>query len=147
VLLKDLLGRSQFDLGIYLVGETEIRRLNERFLQHKGSTDVITFDYTDPAQPEFLRGEIFICADEAVAQSRRFRTTWQAELVRYLVHGVLHLSGYDDRRNTERRKMKREEDRLLQELSSSLFTKELRARRLWQGTPRSPAEPGSPGSA
>ncbi|PYJ97280.1 MAG: hypothetical protein DME23_16275, partial [Verrucomicrobia bacterium] len=53
----------------------------------------------------------------AVAQARRFRTTWQSELVRYLVHGVLHLRGYNDRQPKFRRVMKREEDRLVRELT------------------------------
>ena len=45
-----------------------------------------------------LHGEIFICVDEAVLQARKFRTSWQSEIVRYLVHGVLHLLGHDDSR-------------------------------------------------
>ena len=45
-----------------------------------------------------LHGEIFICVDEAVWQARKFRTSWQSEIVRYLVHGVLHLLGHDDSR-------------------------------------------------
>jgi len=64
-----------------------------------------------------LHGEIFICIGDALAQARRFRTTWQSELVRYLVHGVLHLRGYDDRQPNRRRAMKREEDRLVRELA------------------------------
>ena len=43
-------------------------------------------------------GKSFVCLDEAVRQARRFHTTWQSELVRYVVHGVLHLLGYDDQR-------------------------------------------------
>ena len=64
-----------------------------------------------------VHGEIFICIDEAVTQARRFRTTWPSELVRYLVHGILHLQGYDDLTPAARRKMKREENRLLQQLA------------------------------
>jgi rRNA maturation RNase YbeY len=55
--------------------------------------------------------------DEAVRQARRFRTSWQSEIVRYLVHGVLHSWGYDDASAGARRKMKREEDRRLRALS------------------------------
>jgi len=65
-------------------------------LRHAGATDVIAFDYSIRAS--HLRGEIFICVDEALVQARRFRTTWQSESVRYVVHGVLHLLGFDDRR-------------------------------------------------
>ncbi len=63
-----------------------------------------------------LYGEIFICVEEAVRQARRFRTLWQAELVRYLVHGLLHLTGHDDRTRRQRQAMKHEEERLLSTL-------------------------------
>jgi len=43
-----------------------------------------------------LLGEIYICVDEAVLQARKFGTSWQSEVIRYLVHGVLHLLGFDD---------------------------------------------------
>lgn len=116
-LLRDLLRKEIFDLAVCLVDSQEITRLNERFLQHRGSTDVITFDYCDAATSRWLSGEIFICVDEAVKQARRFRTSWQSEVVRYVVHGVLHLCGYDDRTAGARRRMKRREDRLVKQLT------------------------------
>jgi probable rRNA maturation factor len=120
------------ELGVHLVAAPEMTRLNETFLRHAGSTDVITFDYSNAGGQCFvtapkigattgrcppLHGEIFICVDEAVRQARQFRTSWQSEIVRYLVHGVLHLLGHDDSLTGERWKMKREEDRRLRELS------------------------------
>jgi probable rRNA maturation factor len=117
-LLQDLLGVKGFELGVCLVSGKEITRLNEQFLRHAGETDVIAFDYLDDPQPEQLAGEIFICVDQAVAQARRYRTSWQSELVRYLTHGILHLRGYDDHQAAERRRMKREEDRLVKELGA-----------------------------
>jgi probable rRNA maturation factor len=130
-LLADL-GIESAQLGVYLVGTPEIIRLNGKFLRLQGSTDVITFDYASAGGQRFvtphkvgattkrcppIHGEIFICMDEAVPQARRFRSTWQSEIVRYLVHGVLHLRGHDDSRPGSRRKMKREEDRRLRALS------------------------------
>ena len=97
-------------------------RVNWRFLQHEGSTDVITFDYLNSAaglQPPALQlhGELFICVDDAIQQAKAFKTDWQAEVVRYLTHGVLHLLGYDDLELELRRKMKREENRLVRQLA------------------------------
>ena len=69
------------------------------------------------ACPALLHGEIFVCLDEAMSQARRFRTTWQRELVRYVVHGVLHLLGYDDLNNRARRRMKAAEDTLVRQLA------------------------------
>jgi probable rRNA maturation factor len=128
-LLEGLLSENQFDLGFRLVGKKEMARVNEQFLQHSGSTDVITFDYGEndfeifpendswkSVQP-VLHGEIFICIDDAIQQAREFKTTWQSELVRYVVHGILHLKGFDDLTLRERKKMKREENRILREIS------------------------------
>jgi len=121
------------EIGIYLVGAPEMTRLNETFLKHKGSTDVIAFDYRDKGRAgcsrpaaklgaigtsrPTLHGEIFVCMDEAVLQARKFGASWQSETVRYVVHGVLHLLGHDDLRDAARRKMKSEENRLLREIT------------------------------
>lgn len=118
-LLGELLQRSEADLGVFIVAAPEMTRLNETFLRHAGPTDVITFDYSETptgSSPPALHGEIFVCVDEAVAQARRFRASWQAELVRYVVHGVLHLCGFDDTRPAARRAMKQAENRLLRKV-------------------------------
>ena len=114
-LLTDFLNSEEFDLAVYIVRSREMARLNEKFLQHEGSTDVITFDYGD--LPGHLHGELFICIDDAIEQARQFRTSWPSELVRYIIHGILHLQGFDDIRPAARRKMKREENRRLMQLS------------------------------
>jgi len=114
-LLLDL-KQTDAELGIHLVGAREMARVNWQFLRHAGSTDVITFDHlaADAGHPTAtgrLHGELFICVDDAVAQATAFQTTWQSEVVRYVVHGVLHLLGHDDLRPELRRKMKRAENR------------------------------------
>jgi len=113
------------ELGISLVGAREMTLLNETFLKHEGSTDIITFDYQEPeagsGKPELkLHGELFICVDEAILQAKRFRSTWQSEIVRYVVHGILHLLGHDDLKPALRRRMKREENRLVRRLSQKI---------------------------
>jgi probable rRNA maturation factor len=116
----------QFELCIHLVEADEMAELNGQFLGHEGSTDVITFDYdalecadspallpggTCPAGSTTSRrtksgdksphsraaaGEIFISVPDAIAHARDFKTSWQSEVIRYVIHGLLHLSGYDD---------------------------------------------------
>jgi rRNA maturation RNase YbeY len=123
-LLREMLESTSIELGITLVAAPEMARINWQFLQHEGATDVITFDHTEQQisrrKSAMIKGEIcgelFICVDEAVRQARQFRTTWEVELVRYLIHGVLHLCGYDDHEITARRRMKQEENRLLRML-------------------------------
>jgi probable rRNA maturation factor len=122
-LVTEFVPTANCDLGVYLVGVSEMTRLNETFLRHAGPTDVIAFDYSSHASrlapcPFHLCAEIFICVDEAVAQACGFRTSWQAEVVRYLIHGLLHLRGYGDATPGRRLKMKCEENRLLREVAS-----------------------------
>ena len=116
-LLTDLLRLQSYELAISVVARAEMARLNEIFLQHYGPTDVLAFDYGEPKDKRALLGEIIVCKDEAVRQARRFRTSWQSELVRYVTHGTLHLLGYDDHGLRQRRKMKQQENRLLRKLA------------------------------
>ena len=132
-ILESELSVTEYELGFHFVEPEEMARLNEHFLQHTGSTDVITFDHSTPGAPvsepgclETLRqragseigaprlhGEIFISTPDAVQQAREFGTTWQSEVVRYIIHGLLHLRGHDDLQSAARKVMKREENRLL----------------------------------
>ena len=107
-LALQLFPKRSHELGVYLVSPEKMADLNEKFLGHEGPTDVITFNYGDA---EMLHGEIFICPDIGVDQAKEFKTTPQMEIVRYLVHGMLHLRGYDDRTLAKRAKMKRAEDK------------------------------------
>jgi len=124
-LLKEIVGGllaelqiTDAELGINLVAAREMALVNETFLNHTGSTDVITFDHRETTsnsrRTSSVHGELFICVDDAVAQAKEFTTTWQSEVVRYIVHGVLHLLGYDDLKPHLRRTMKRQENRLVQ---------------------------------
>jgi probable rRNA maturation factor len=108
------------ELEINLLGAREMAALNETFLGHEGSTDVITFDYSEGKKLRSnvgISGEIFICIDDAIAQAKQFKTNWQLEIARYIVHGILHLLGHDDLKPQLRLKMKREENLLIRKLS------------------------------
>ncbi|MDP6913863.1 MAG: rRNA maturation RNase YbeY, partial [Verrucomicrobiota bacterium] len=79
-------------------------------------TDVITFDYGelgDVPKPGPILGDIFICPVVAEEFARKYKTSWAEEVARYLIHGILHLRGYDDSTPGLRRTMKREENRLM----------------------------------
>jgi probable rRNA maturation factor len=113
-LLEDL-QVDRANLEINLLGADEMAVLNESFLQHEGPTDVITFDYANPKNG--LHGEIFVCVDVAILQSKKFKTHWQSEIIRYIVHGVLHLLGHNDTTPAARRRMKRDENLHLRKLA------------------------------
>jgi probable rRNA maturation factor len=117
VLLERDLGLAAASLGIHLISATAMASMNWRWLKHEGSTDILTFDHrSEPGAA--LHGELFISVDDAVAQSALFRTTADVELVRYVIHGVLHLLGHDDLEPEARRLMKREENRLVRRLTA-----------------------------
>jgi probable rRNA maturation factor len=129
-LLKQIVGElfveleiETAELGISLVSAREMTLVNETFLQHEGSTDVITFDHAE--KRKYFHGELFICVEEAVLQAKEFGTSWQSEVMRYIVHGVLHLLGYDDLKPHLRRVMKREENRLVRRLARRFALAEL----------------------
>jgi probable rRNA maturation factor len=116
-LLEDLVDRRDYELGLHFIDAAEMAGLNETFLGHLGSTDVLTFNHQEDAGCEKLCGEIFISVDDVLVHARRFRVRWPWEVTRYLVHGVLHLEGCDDTDPVSRRAMKRRENKLLKELS------------------------------
>lgn len=116
-LLEQSRAQQDYELGVHLINSSEMARLNETFLGHSGSTDVITFNHQETSGGDSLHGEIFISVDDAVAQAGQFGATWQSEVVRYLAHGILHLEGHDDLRPGPRRAMKREENKLVKELA------------------------------
>ena len=84
--------------------------INQEYLGHEGPTDVITFDLCDDPALR-MTGEILICPEVAASQSEEFGTTWQEETVRYVIHGLLHLKGFDDLEPEKRRIMKQHENR------------------------------------
>lgn len=98
-------------LSVAVVGARRMASLHRQYLGEDGPTDVLTFDLGCDLRHGRLDGEIVLCA--AVA---RRRVAWRAELALYLVHGILHLAGYDDRTPRDARRMHAREDRLLREL-------------------------------
>jgi probable rRNA maturation factor len=99
------------ELGIQFVGPKRMAELNWQFLQHEGSTDVITFDHG--STPSHLFGDIAISVADAITQAQEFGTEWPEEVARYVIHGILHLLGYDDLVPAKRRVMKQAENRLV----------------------------------
>ncbi|MEI6083911.1 MAG: rRNA maturation RNase YbeY [Verrucomicrobiota bacterium] len=113
--LKQLAGASGLNfksLSIVLVGDVAMARMNLRYHATPGTTDILTFDYGEG------QGELIICVDRAVAQARQFRSTPARELALYVVHGILHLRGYDDRTPAQQRSMRAAERRLLAQVRS-----------------------------
>ncbi|MBI2931132.1 MAG: rRNA maturation RNase YbeY [Planctomycetes bacterium] len=106
-------GEGQFgvSLSIAFVDDRRIREINRRYLRHDYVTDVISFPLGDGRDDLF--GEVVVSTEFAAREARRRGITVGEELLRYVVHGTLHLVGYDDRTPAQKRRMwKRQEDLL-----------------------------------
>jgi len=109
-------GVRQAEIGLSLVGDRGIARVHAEWLGLPGPTDVITFDLGDG---DLLRGDLVVSAETARRMSREFAVpgwTPRLETGYYVVHGLLHLCGYDDLRPADRRAMRRREQALLRRL-------------------------------
>ena len=110
-LLKKELNFTIKNLEISFVNSSEIVQLNNKYLHHNYSTDIITFDYSKLESS--LEGEILISIDDALYNSKKFRMSFKEELIRLVIHGILHLLGYKDEKISEKKVMKTKENSLL----------------------------------
>lgn len=95
------------NLSVVFVDSKYIRRINRQFLNHDYVTDVIAFPLEDGVGPD---GEVYINLDRARTQAREYGVSFFDETRRLLIHGTLHLLGYDDTTPSKRRKMKEREE-------------------------------------
>lgn len=89
--------------------------INKEFLQHDYYTDIITFDYSKGAH---LSADIFISIDTIKSNAEEYGVEFDDELHRVMVHGLLHLCGYNDERETEQTLMRQKEDYALARLQA-----------------------------
>lgn len=88
-------GRAAAMIDVTCVRDREMARINRRWLDHRGATDVITFPLTPPGTWP-VEGQIVVSIDTARREARRRCIDWRIELTRYVAHGMLHLLGFDD---------------------------------------------------
>ncbi len=110
-LFEDLYKCKIETLNISFINNVAMIDLNKKYLDHEGSTDIITFSYEEGLSN--LDGEILICVDEAKRQARRYRVKLFNELNRLIFHGLLHLAGYKDSTQKEKDLMHEYENELL----------------------------------
>ena len=94
------------EVSVLIVSDRRMASLHRRFMNESGPTDVITFQH----------GEIFISADTAVSNAQRFGNSLVSELRLYIVHGLLHLHGFEDRDPAGASKMRAAEKKVLNKL-------------------------------
>lgn len=116
-------GRAAKSLSVVLTDNRHIRDLSNEYLGRDAVTDVISFPLEDPEWPEghvsnngSINGEIIASAERAYHQAQAIHGNPEAELLLYIVHGLLHLIGYDDRTPPDAKQMHAREDLLLSQL-------------------------------
>lgn len=102
---------SLISLELNFINSEKIREINRQYLSHDYSTDIITFNYSD--DKKLIDGEIFISVDDASINSKKYKVDLPEEIGRLIIHGILHLIGFDDLTPEKRKKMKIQENRLL----------------------------------
>jgi probable rRNA maturation factor len=111
------------ELSVAFVGERRMRRLNKGYLGHDDVTDVLSFPNASVGNPDMdprqkhsgvtTGGEIVICPAVAARNAKRYGNTLERELILYVVHGILHLCGYDDVLPEDVKRMRQKETEIL----------------------------------
>ncbi len=99
-------------IGIIFCSVDYLLRINREYLSHDYYTDVITFDYTES---NIVSGDIFISIDRVKENAVLFNTLFGIELYRVIIHGILHLLGYNDQKEREKKEMQKKEEIYIKE--------------------------------
>lgn len=100
-------GKTESDLTYVFCNDDYILRLNKEHLNHDYFTDIITFNYNNG---NLISGDFFISLDTVKTNAIKFESRFQNELDRVIIHGVLHLLGYDDKTDEQQAEMSAKED-------------------------------------
>ena len=103
-------GRKVGEIGYMFVDDEKILEVNKEYLGHDYYTDVITFDYDED---DIVSGDIVISLDTVRSNAQLFGKTYEDELRRVIIHGILHLCGINDKGPGEREKMEAAENAAL----------------------------------
>lgn len=95
------------DISVIFVSDEYLLQVNNQYLEHDYFTDIITFDYSED---HIVSGDLFISVDTVLSNSQDFNVTFLQELHRVIIHGVLHLIGFDDKSDADQEIMTKMEN-------------------------------------
>ncbi len=110
ILIKDIInkyGKKPGNINIILIDNSEITNMNYQYLKHNYATDVLCFNLSDSKR---LSGDIYIGIDTVNDNAKKYKVTLANELMRVIIHGTLHLCGFEDSSDEQRKIMKEIED-------------------------------------
>lgn len=117
-------GIETAEISVAIVDDLTIAQIHEQYLRKPGPTDVLSFLLEE--SDRHVDGEIVVSADTAASWAKRVGWSSEYELLLYIVHGTLHLVGFDDQTQSERRKMRRKEKAVLRELGIAVPSRSAR---------------------
>ncbi len=106
-------GAEPVYIGVILTDHETVLDLNRTYLQHDYLTDVLSFDLSESEDAHAIEGEVYVDLDTALERHEEFGVSFEEEVRRYVIHGVLHLLGYDDATPEEKAAMHALEDKYL----------------------------------
>ncbi|MBE2247025.1 MAG: rRNA maturation RNase YbeY [Candidatus Competibacteraceae bacterium] len=106
-------GKRIAELSIILCSDEYLRTLNAAHLSHDYYTDILTFDFSD-GLPE-IKAELYVSTDRVRENAAQYHVSMANEMCRVIIHGVLHLCGYDDKTQEQKEAMRNAEERCLSE--------------------------------
>lgn len=106
-------GKELLSLNFIFCSDTYLHKINLEYLDHDTFTDVITFPYSETA----IEGDIFISIDRIKENAKTFEVSFEKELYRVIIHGVLHLMGFSDKSSEEKKRMTSKENIYLRDLN------------------------------
>jgi rRNA maturation RNase YbeY len=112
VFREELESLHKLTLNVILNSDEELRELNIRSLQHDFYTDIITFEID--RDEKTLSAELYVSLERARENALRFKASIRNELARLVIHGMLHLAGYEDKLSSAKKRMQRRERYFLQ---------------------------------
>lgn len=115
--VASLYNKSIGDVNYIFCDDDKIIEVNRKFLDHDFYTDIITFDYSED---NIISGDIFISLDTVLSNSQKYNTEYKEELMRVIIHGILHLCDIDDRTDTEELEMRKAEENALKILKDNV---------------------------
>lgn len=108
------------EISYIFCSDEQLLEINKEFLNHDYYTDIITFDYSET---DVVSGDLFISIERIKDNAKTLKTSYQEELHRVIIHGVLHLLGYKDKTEEESENMRKLEDECLLILSTYINEK------------------------